>query len=107
MAYHVDIISNKLMTGEQVLLGRVHVDDGGFHIEAADPDQMLDTLRRIVPEIDPDEEPTDFVALLPERVDYTHVIASNPHQADECEFGAVGSTIEITDGAQHHSAQHA
>jgi hypothetical protein len=40
--------------------------------------------------VDPAEDPTTFVQLLPERVDYTHMIASNPHREDECAFDDTG-----------------
>ena len=109
MAYHVDVISNELMTGEQRLLGRVHVEpDGHLHIEAAVEDQLLDTLKRIVPEIDPNDDPVSFVELLPERVDYTYMVASNPHEMHDCAFpGGIGQAIKITDAESQHSAQHA
>lgn len=90
MSYHVDVISNEPMTGKQTLLGRVHVEDGELRVEAAVEDQLRDTLRRIVPEIDPDEDPAGLVAALPERVDYTYMIASTPHPDEECPFDAIG-----------------
>lgn len=90
MAYHVDIVGLDPMSGKEKLIGRVGVDDGELRIEAHDEDQLRDTLRRIVPDVDPVEDPTGFVQRLPERVDYTHMIASNPHAEDECPFDAIG-----------------
>jgi hypothetical protein len=89
MPYHVDVIRNEPMTGKQTLLGRVHVD-GELRIEAEDEGRLLDTLRQVVPDIDPDEDPAGFVAALAERMDYTYVIASVQHADDECPFDAIG-----------------
>jgi hypothetical protein len=89
MPYHVDVIGNELMTGKQKLFGRVHVD-GELRIEAEDEGRLLETLRQVVPDIDPDEDPAGFVAALTERMDYTYVIASVQHAGDECPFDAIG-----------------
>lgn len=93
MAYHVDVIGNEPMTGKQTLLGRVHVDDGDLRLEAADKNQehkLLDTLCNAVRDIDPQEDAAAFVAALPDRVDYTYMIASHPHGDDECAFDQIG-----------------
>jgi hypothetical protein len=90
MAYHVDIISNEPLTGRQTLLGRAHIEHGELRIEAAMPDQLRDTLCRIVPDIDPREDAEGFARALPERMDYTYLIASEPHADDECLFDQIG-----------------
>jgi hypothetical protein len=90
MAYHVDI-SNEPLTGRQTLLARVHVEHGDLRIEAANEDQLAETLSRIVPDIDPREDAESFARALPERMDYTHMIASEPHADDDCAFDHIGS----------------
>ena len=90
LAYHVDVISTEPMTGKQRLLGRVHVEHGELRIEAAIPDQLGETLQRVVPDIDPREDPEAFARALPERMDYTYMIASEPHTNDSCPFDQIG-----------------
>ena len=103
MSYHVDVIGNEPLTGKQRLLGRVHVEDGDLRIEAAEEGTLMDTLRQIVPDIDPGEDPAAFVAALPERMDSTYVIASAQHADEECPFDALGGEpVREQHGAHTH-----
>src|SRR4051794_41036062 len=105
MSYHVDIISNEPLAGRQHLLARIHMDDHGqFRVESDDVEHMLGTLRQIVPELDPDHDPAAFVAALPERVDYTYMIASEPHSATDCGFDHIGASRPDAEHERHAAA---
>ncbi len=68
---------------------QVHVEHGELRIEAAISDQLAETLQRVVPDIDPREDPEAFARALPERMDYTYMIASEPHTDDSCPFDQI------------------
>jgi hypothetical protein len=104
VSYHVDIIGIEPLIGTQTLIGRVHADsEAGLRIEADQEDQLRETVLQIVSDVNPEHDPIDFLTRLAERCDYTYMIASAPHEREECPFESVGSTISVD--VKHQSAQ--
>jgi hypothetical protein len=107
MSYHVDVIGNEPLTGRQTLLARLLVENDRLVVDAgrddATSDQMMTTLERIVPEINPTDDPEGFIAAVQERMDYTYMIASALHSDDECRFDAIGG--EAVREQPEHSEQ--
>jgi len=88
---HIDVISNEPLAGRQKLLARLSVERDGVAVDAGDDrergDRVIETLRQIVPDVDPAEDPDGFVAAVQERVDYTYLAIGALHDDDECPFG--------------------
>ena len=97
MPHHIDVISNEPLAGRQKLLARLWPEHDGVAVDTgADQergDQVLNTLRQIVPDIDQNDDPEGFIAAVQDRVDYVHLTTGALHDDEDCPFDSVGSEI--------------